>query len=216
MSTAALPQTLRNHRSAVTGIVVVVVVLVAMALCTKVVSGSVTATGAKKFSAAQFGKDQFPKVQQAIVKRAVPAATLAAAIKADQAAAAKKYAVTVEGAVGPEVSVSFTGVAGTSDSGVYPITIAGLPKSTVVRIQTGPAINGTDLRDATGTITFSQFTNQIDYQNAASALNQRLKTTVLTPLTRTSLTGKTVTVSGAFQLINPNGWLVTPATMKVT
>ena len=210
MTTTPLPQTLRNHRSAVIGTVLVGVVLVAMALCTKVVSGSVTATGAKKFSAAEYGKDQFPKVQKAIAKRAVPAATLAAAIKADQTGAEKKYAVTVEGAVGPEVSVSFTGVAGRSDSGIYPVTVAGLPKS-----QTGPAINGTDLRDATGTITFSQFTNQIDYQNAASALNQRLKSTVLAPLTRTSLTGRTVTVTGAFQLINPNGWLVTPATMSV-
>ena len=43
-------------------------------------------------------------------------------------------------------------------------------------MQTGPAINGTDLRDAPGEIKFGQFTNQIEYQNAGAALNNAMKT----------------------------------------
>jgi predicted lipoprotein len=82
-------------------------------------------------------------------------------------------------------------------------------------VQTGPAINGTDLRDATGTITFEQFTNQIDYQNAGSALNKEMKAQVLSKIDNGNLTGKTLSVVGVFQLINPNSWLVTPVRLDV-
>jgi predicted lipoprotein len=85
----------------------------------------------------------------------------------------------------------------------------------LVRVQTGPAINGTDLRDAPGTIAFGDFSNQIDYQNAASALNDQLKKQVLSKVDAASLTGKTVSIVGAFQLINPNAWLITPVSLEV-
>jgi ABC-type branched-subunit amino acid transport system ATPase component len=58
-------------------------------------------------------------------------------------------------------------------------------------VQTGPAINGTDLRDATGTIEFGQFTNQIEYQDAGSAINNEMKKAVLAGLDPSALTGKT-------------------------
>jgi predicted lipoprotein len=93
--------------------------------------------------------------------------------------------------------------------------VAGVPSDLLIRVQTGPAINGTDLRDATGTISFGQFSNQIAYQNAGSALNDKLKQQVLSKIGTASLTGKTISVVGAFQLINPKGWLVTPATLSV-
>ncbi len=190
------------------------IVLVAMVLGTKFVStSSSVASGPKKFSAAEYGKTEFPKVQAAIRKRAVPAATLAQGIAADQAAAAKKYGV--DAGTGPEMSVSFTGVATTSTSGIYTVKVAGLPAGLLVRVQTGPAINGTDLRDATGDITFGQFTNQINYQNAASALNQQMKSKVLAGVDAAHLSGKTISVVGVFQLINPTGWLVTPAELSV-
>ena len=198
----------------VIGIALLVVLLVAMALSTKVVDAK-TAAGdtAEAFSAPAWGKANFPKVQSAISKRAVDATTLAAAVKADPTAAGKKYGV--DAGTGPEVSVKFSGVVGKGAAGIYPVKVPGLPKNLLVRIQTGPAINGTDLRDAPGTIKFGQFTNQIDYQNAASALNNQLKQQVLTKVDTGSLTGKKVAVVGAFQLINPAAWLVTPATLEV-
>lgn len=190
------------------------IVLVAMVFGTKFVSTSSSlASGPKKFSAADYGKTQFPKVQAAIKKRAVPAATLATALAANQTAAVKKYGV--DAGTGPEISVSFTGVAGAGEAGIYPIKVAGLPAGLLVRVQSGPAINGTDLRDATGTIQFGQFTNQIDYQNAATALNEQMKQNVLAKVDTAHLTGKTVSVVGVFQLINPKGWLVTPSQLSV-
>ncbi|MDQ1583308.1 MAG: hypothetical protein QOF36_1362 [Microbacteriaceae bacterium] len=197
-------------------IIAVVLVVVALGLGTKVVGkGSALATTTAAFSAQAYGKTEFPKVQAAITKRAVDAATLAAAIAADPTAAGTKYGVNTGAGAGPEFSVRLTGTFGTSESGIYPVTVTGLPQTLVVRVQTGPAINGTDLRDAPGNIAFGDFSNQIDYQNAASALNEQLKKLVLSKVDTTSLTGKTVSVVGAFQLINPNAWLITPATLEV-
>jgi predicted lipoprotein len=199
----------------VIGIGALVVLLLAMALSTKVVDTKAAAAGAttQAFSAPTWGKANFPKVQDAISQRAVEASTLAAAVAANPSAAGKKYGVPA--GVGPEMSVKFSGVVGKGDAGIYPVKVPGLPKGLLVRMQTGPAINGTDLRDAPGTIAFGQFTNQIDFQNAAAALNNQLKTQVLAKVGTGNLTGKKVSVVGAFQLINPQAWLVTPAKLTV-
>jgi predicted lipoprotein len=192
----------------------IVILLAAMALSTKVVKiGSAADAQPGAFSAADYGKSEFPKVQAAIEGRAVDAAVLAVAIAKNQAAAEKAYGVP--GDIGPEISVKFTGIAGKSNSGIYAVKVDGVPSTVLIRVQTGPAINGTDLRDATGTIAFGQFTNQIDYQNAGSALNKEMKKQILSKVEAAKLTGKTVSVVGAFQLINPNGWLVTPVKLDV-
>jgi predicted lipoprotein len=186
-----------------------IILLAAMALDTKVVKiGSPADVQPNAFSPAEYGAAEFPKVQAAIEKRAVDAHTLADAIAKDKDAAGKQYGVPAS--IGPEMSVKFTGVVGKGESGVYYVTVDGLPETQRIRVQTGPAINGTDLRDATGTISFGQFVNQIDYQNAGSALNKEMKKQVLSKLDATQLTGKTISVVGAFKLVNPNSWLVTP------
>lgn len=217
MSTVA-PSTKGHSRRGmrvVIEVVLLVILLVAMALGTKVVKiGSGSDATSKEFEPAAYGKKQFPKTQAAIEKRAVDAATLAAAIAKDQDAAGKQYGIA-GGGVGPEMSVKFTGVAGKEDSGVYDVKVPGLPDSLLIRVQTGPAINGTDLRDATGDISFGQFTNQIDYQNAGYAINTEMKQEVLSKVDTTKLTGKTISVVGVFQLINPDGWLVTPVKLDV-
>lgn len=216
MSTATSMKAPPNHRVRATiEIVLLLALLVAMALSTKIVKiGSGADTQTKEFEPGAYGQKQFPKTQAAIDKRAVDAATLAAAIAKDPDAAGKQYGVA-GGGVGPEMSVKFTGVAGKEDSGVYEVKVPGLPDSLVVRVQTGPAINGTDLRDATGDISFGQFTNQIDYQNAGYAINTEMKKQVLSKVDTARLTGKTVSVVGVFQLINPNGWLITPVKLDV-
>jgi predicted lipoprotein len=152
-------------------------------------------------------------VQAAILARAVDAATVAAAVAKDKDAAGKQYGV--EAGSGPEISIKFTGVAGKVDSGVYDIAVEGVPSTLLIRVQTGPAINGTDLRDATGTIAFGQFVNQIDYQNAGSALNKEMKKQVLSKIDTKALAGKTISVVGAFKLTDPNSWLVTPVKLDV-
>lgn len=202
-------------RAAIIG-AVVVLLLIAMALNTKVVKvGSDVGADTGAFSAQTYGPANFPKVQAEIEKRAVDAPKLAAAIAKDRAAAAKQYGVPAT--AGAEMSVKFTGVAGKDDSGNYTVVVAGVPKTTTVQLQTGPFISGQDLRDATGAITFAQFHNQMEYQNAGGALIAELKKDVLSKVDTDKLTGKKISVVGAFTLsdADPNTWLVTPVKLDV-
>ncbi|MFO1074703.1 MAG: DUF2291 domain-containing protein [Geminicoccaceae bacterium] len=188
--------------------------LAAMALDTKVVRiGSEQDVGEQAFSPETFGAKAFPKIQANIEQRAVDARTLAAAIATDKAAAAKQYGVPA--GVGAVIPVAFTGVVGEGKSGIYSIAVDGLPPETKIRLQTGPAINGTDLRDATGEIQFGQFKNQIEYQNAGAGINNAMKQAVLAKLDSSALAGRTVHVVGAFTLVNPKNWLVTPVRLDV-
>jgi predicted lipoprotein len=191
-----------------------VLVLGAMAVDTTVVRiGSENDQRKAAFSKEGYGAEQFPKVQADILKRAVPAAELAAAITADKAAASKKYGVATS--VGPVLPVIIKGVVGERKGNMHVVQVEGLPPEIVVRVQTGPAINGTDLRDATGTILFGQFKNQIEYQDAGSAINNEMKKQELAGFDPATLTGKTVEITGVFKLINPKGWMITPAKVKV-
>jgi predicted lipoprotein len=203
----------RRLRMAVAG-VVAVVLLAAMIANIKVVKiGSKESAQPGVFSPAAYGAEEFPKIQGAVDGKAVDAATLATALTQDQAGAVKQYGVAT--GAGPEFSIKFTGVAGKSDFGVYDMSVSGLPETVHLRVQTGPAIMGTDLRDATGTINFGQFTNQIEYQNAGSAINKEMKKEVLSKVDAANLTGKTLSVVGAFQLNDPGNWVVTPVKLEV-
>lgn len=190
------------------------ILVIAMALDTRVVRiGSAADVQADVFSPASYGKKQFPKVQAAVEGRAVDAATLATALAKDQAAATKQYGVA--SLAGPEFSVKFTGKVSKNDSDDYAVAVPGMPSSTQVTLQLGPAIIGTDLRDATGSISFGQFHNQIEYQNAGSALNNEMKKEVLSKVDLASLPGKTVSVVGVFQLSDMSAWQVTPVMVDV-
>ncbi len=208
------PRRSRRPRFAIAG-VLAVILIAAMVFSTKAVKiGSADDTQVKTFDPASYGEKQFPKTQAAVEGRAVSADTLATAVAKDQDAAGKQYGVA-GGGIGPEVSVKFTGVAGSEEGGIYTVKVPNVPDSVVIRVQTGPAINGTDLRDSTGTVSFEQFTNQIEYQNAGYAINTAMKKAVLSKVDTAKLTGKTISVVGVFQLINPNGWLVTPVRLDV-
>ncbi len=190
------------------------VLLAAMALDTKVVRlGGAGDAQPGVFSPAAYGAATFPKIQSAIAERAVAAPVLAEALAKDPEAAAKRYGVPANGS--PEFPVSFTGVVGSDDSGNYDVKVDGMPEGVTVKVQTGPAIMGTDLRDGTGTISFGQFTNQIEYQNAGSAINKEMKREVLSKIDTANLAGKTVSVVGVFQMTDPKAWLVTPVRMEV-
>lgn len=192
------------------------VVLVGMAVSTKYVPrGSTLGAGPQAFSAAAYGRKQFPIQQKAIAAKAVDAATLGTAVAKDQAAAAKQYGVPVNNGASTEVPVKFSGVVGkVPAAGFTPVKVDGLPAGTAVNVQLGPAVTGTDLRDATGKIQLGQFENQIQFQDAADAINDRLKA-LLVKAGSPDLEGKTVQVTGVFSLVNPKVWNVTPSELTV-
>ena len=186
----------------------------AIALDTKVVTvGSDADLRQQAFNPDRFGTEQFPTVRTYVLEKAPEAATLAAAITADKKAAIAQYGTAA--GVGAVMPVTVTGTLGAGRSGIFDLSVPGLPETLRVRVQTGPAINGTDLRDVTGTVEFGAFTNQIEYQDAGSGLNRAMAAAVLDGLDREALTGKTVTVTGAFTLLNPKMWLITPVAFEV-
>ena len=202
----------RNYRWI--GIAAVVLVVGAMALDTTIVQiGSEHDVQEKKFSPQTYGAEQFPIIKQSVETRAVDAVELATAIAADKKAAGEKYGVKTT--TGPVLPVTLTGVFGERKANYNVLAVEGVPPEVTVRVQTGPALNGTDLRDATGQIEFGQFTNQIEYQDAGSAINNEVKKQVLAGIDPAQLTGKTVTVVGVFKLVNPKNWIVTPVRLDV-
>ncbi|MFD1798147.1 DUF2291 domain-containing protein [Paracoccus aurantiacus] len=189
-------------------------VLVGIALDTTVVPiGSDADVRQQAFSPDTYGETEFPRIQSFVKEKAVDAATLAPAVLADKDAAAEQYGTA--SSTGAIMFVTLTGTVGEAKSGVYELAAEGVPEDITVRVQTGPAINGTDLRDAPGDIAFGQFKNQIEYQDAGSGINRAMKTAVLDSIDTSSLTGQTITVTGAFRMINPKNWMITPVEVAV-
>jgi predicted lipoprotein len=83
-----------------------------------------------------------------------------------------------------------------SQAGTAVVEIPGLGEK--VALQIGPVIRGTALRDATGIVSFNQFTNQLDYADVSKEMNHRALQTALGNVDPASLAGKTVTFFGAF------------------
>ena len=187
-------------------------VVAAIALDTTVVTvGSEQDTRVAGFAPDAYGAEEFPRIRDYITENAVDAATLASELAADKSAAAEKYG---SGGAMPTIPVSFTGTVGEGKGGIYDVAVDGA-EEVRIRVQTGPAINGTDLRDAPGDIAFGQFKNQIEYQDAGAGINRAMKAEVLEGLDTSDLTGKQMTVTGAFKLINPKMWLITPVEVSV-
>ncbi|HET7313476.1 DUF2291 domain-containing protein [Salinisphaera sp.] len=207
---AAVP---KMNRKRVIGVLVVVAIIIGMGLDTTAVPIGSTGSQANKFDPAKYGKAKFPAIQKAVQNRAVPAKQLASALAGDKSAAVDKYALA-KGTF-PVMAVKFSGVVGKGQLGTFHVKVDGVPDSLTIRVQTGPAITGVVLRDSDPNIQFGDFVNQIQYQNAAAGINNAMKKKVLSGLDRDHLKGKTIRVVGAFQLINPDNWMVTPVQISV-
>jgi predicted lipoprotein len=206
----------RPNRVRVIGTLIVVVVLIVLALDTTTRSDSAPrVTGRAVFDPVAYGEKNYDaKVVPEIEKRAVSLDELAAALKDDPDAAGERYG-TRQGTSPYNFAVKGEGTAGKPEGGLLPVKVEGL-KDTAVNIQIGPAINGTSLRDAVGFITFNQFVNQVDYADAATALNNQVKAKVLKGLDADSLDGKKVSFTGAFTALVPNTITVTPIRLEAS
>lgn len=210
----AAPALASTKRGLIASGAVALALMGAMALDTAVVQiGSAADTRQQAFSPDAFGATEFPRIQSLIAEKAVDAQVLAPEVLADKAAAGAKYGTP--SSTGTLMMVRLTATAGAAKAGIYDLTVPGLPPEIRVRLQTGPAINGTDLRDAPGDIAFGAFKNQIEYQDAGAGLNRAMKATVLDGIDTANLSGKTLEVTGAFRLVNPKNWLITPSNVSV-
>ena len=217
MSTSAAAGAGGRHRPStrVIGIVVAVVVVAAIALDTtyKDPDTKITAGGRPAFNPDTYGEKTYPKAVDTLEKDATPLPQLLAELNKDQEGASERYGHR-QGNSPYAFAVSGEGVAGKVKDGVLPVKVKGVPKSTQVAIQTGPAIPGTAIRDAVGFIEFGQFLNQVEYADAATALNKQVKAQVLSDLEPASLEGKKVRFLGAVALLAPTAVTITPVQLE--
>jgi len=134
--------------------------------------------------------------------------------------AGAKYGNTRKQASAPwTYAVKLTGKVVAADTGSRAATIdvdADGDGKADAKVQIGPAVRGTALRDTLEFVNFNEFKNQIEWAQFGKAFNEKINTSLLASLPRDGLTGKTVTVTGAFPLpASLQLPLVTPAEITV-
>jgi predicted lipoprotein len=188
-----------------------------MALSTEVRSTEAAEqqAAAAAFDPQAWAAENYPAQVEAITGSAVDLAQLLTEVAADPEAAGTRYGHKT-GATSPYTyPVSTSGTAGAVQGTFLNLQVPDLPPDVTVRVQIGPAITGTAVRDATGTVEFGQFTNQVDYAAAGTALNDRVRTTVLADVDPPALAGRQVSVVGAVSLLTPDSIAITPVEFEV-
>lgn len=85
-----------------------------------------------------------------------------------------------------------------------------------IRIQIGPVIRGTALRDVLDFVNFNEYKNQIQWAEFGKAFNSHLNTQTLDKVPREALEGKKVEAIGAYPLPASGQLpLLTPATITI-
>lgn len=174
------------------------------------------AAGGAAFDAKQYVEEIWKdKVVPTVEEQAVDAATLLPALASDQEGASKQYGS--QAGTGSPFAFLVRGTGTVTevdeDSPSHPLTVQvdGLEgDGSTVQVVTGPVIAGTALRDAVKFVKFSDFTNQLDYADAGTQLNSKVKTDVLAKVDPKSLVGKKVDFAGAFSLVAPGVVLIVP------
>ena len=209
-------------RPGVIGGVVAVAVLAAIAATTTTVSAgdpaAAAAAGGSTFDAKEYAQEHYDsEVVPTIQKNAQDIAELLPKIIDDPDGTGEEFGHRAGVSSPYAYAVTGEGVAGKVDGTLLPVTIDGVPDDVTVMLQIGPAINGTALRDATGLVDFNDFLNQIEYANAATELNNKVKSDVLAGFDAKGAEGKTVSFVGAFAYgSNPAVIQVTPVELEAT
>ncbi|HZY41402.1 MAG TPA: DUF2291 domain-containing protein [Anaerolineae bacterium] len=157
------------------------------------------------------------KILPTATNESVDLATLLGEIASDKDAASRKYGHKESGpynfVVKSEVKVD--NVDTTSRAGTVLLKPIGYTGPVEVKMQIGPVMRGTSIRDGSGYIPFNQFVNQIEYADVAEELNNRVLNNVLKGLDFNSLKGKTIVVYGFFTLDDSTKILITPVKIDV-
>jgi len=173
----------------------------------------------KKFDAAEYVDEIWQdKVIPRVREKAVELSSLLEAIKNGDPELADQYGFS-EGNQSSALLVKGTGtvveVDTTSRIGILRVDIPTAGKGPNVRLQIGPVISGTALRDAMPFITFDQFTNQLEYAAVSRAMHNHLMETELGAMNFSEFEGKTISFNGAFRYEN-NEVTITPVNIEVT
>jgi predicted lipoprotein len=177
--------------------------------------------GGAAFNADKMAEEMWSaKVIPYLEQKAGPFAEVNALAKTDPAAAGAKYGNPKKQATSPwtyaaRVEGKIVASNTASRNGTVDIDVDGDAKPDV-RVQIGPTIPGTALRDTLDFVNFNDFTNQIDFAQFGKALNKLADKTALSKLPREDLEGRTVKALGAYALKDgPDLPVLTPAQAEI-
>lgn len=160
------------------------------------------------------------KVIPFLEKRAGPFQEVAALSKSDLDAAAAKYGHKEKEGSAPwtfaaKVSGTIIKAETASRAAYLDADVDGDGKADV-RIQIGPVIRGTAIRDSLDFVNFNEFKNQIQWAEFGKAFNVHVNGLTLEKLPREGLEGKKVEALGAYPLPSAGQpALLTPATITI-
>lgn len=153
------------------------------------------------------------RIDPYVRQEAIPLAELVEAL--ELGAAESDYGNTPGTASSFSFAVSLDGSGVELKGPVLRLDVEGIDPEITVQLQVGPALNGTALRDVTGTISFNEFTNQLEYQQIGTELNNIVRSSVLTGLDVESLAGKQLRITGAYTRVNPKLISIVPTSIEV-
>jgi predicted lipoprotein len=173
---------------------------------------------AQEFDAATYVESLWVEDVPAALEQAVDLRDFLPAVTADPEAAGVRWGRR-EGAGPSHVIVKGSGrvldVDVSSRTGIASVEVE-LPGGTdQVRLQIGPVLQGTSIRDALPSVSFDQFVNQIQYADVANALNARVEREQLASLEREALGGRRVRFVGMTALGEDPLLTVTPVRLEM-
>jgi predicted lipoprotein len=173
--------------------------------------------GSQDFDAATYVDRLWSEDVPAVLEEAVDLEELLPAFEADAASAGETWGrrqgtgpfhVIVKG------SGRITGVDTSSRSGIAEVEVDVPGGTERIRLQIGPVLRGTSIRDALPSVSFDRFVNQIEYAEVANELNARGEREVVGALNREALQGRTARFVGMATLGEPP-LVVTPVRLAV-
>jgi predicted lipoprotein len=193
-----------------------VVLLVLVVLNTKFVSAEEYARlNPPPFSAEAYARRTFPKVAKLVSRQATDITKLAPAVESDLSAAGQKYGHDL-GSGQWSFAVKARGKVKSVDQAFILLDVPDVPKGTEVRIPLGAALNGTPIRDCTGSIKFGDFASQTDYQSVANQFKLVMQREILRPVDKGGLKGKQVSVEGGWNTGGPpKSFIIQPTRIEV-
>jgi predicted lipoprotein len=173
---------------------------------------------AEAFDAAAHVESLWTEDLPPALEQAVDLRDLLPALAADPAAAGERWGRR-EGSGPFHVIVKGSGrvldVDASSRTGLATIEIDVPGGVDRVRLQVGPVLRGTSIRDALPTVSFDQFVNQIQYADVANELNARVEQETLASLEREALEGERVRFVGMITLGEERPPTVAPVRLEV-
>jgi predicted lipoprotein len=168
-----------------------------------------------RFSADTYARKKFPKITKLVSQQATDIRELAPAVDRDVSAAGEKYGHDL-GSGQWSFAVKAHGKVKRVDDDFVLLDVPDVPSGTEVRIPLGPALNGTPIRDCTGSIEFGDFSGQTDYQSVANQFKLIMQRDVIGKLDREGLKGKELSVEGAWSTGGPpKSYIIQPTKIEV-